>query len=460
MQGWRLRSSAKAQRLVARGIGSRAAFSRATCSRALGFGATLWAAVCALLLAFAAPASAAPDPSTMEGYGAEISAARVGVNGALTRFVIETDKRITQEIFTLTDDYRLVIDMPEVTWRAGDRAHFAGTGLVASVRYARNRPGFSRLVLDLSGPAAIAQSQWIPPGPDTPNHRFVLDLTASDAGSFARSAGWPARHLLFVQGGETPSATASAAEPTAVSVPTKPRKIRLVIDAGHGGKDPGAIGVGGTYEKDLALKMALALKERFGKKADFEVFLTRESDVFVPLQDRVAFAREKRADLFISVHADSNPSKEVRGASIYTLSEKASDSAAARLARKENAIGDVSGEAITSDVMRVLIELAQRDTMNQSVVFAQTLLATFRSSDVGLLRRTHRFGPFYVLTAADVPSVLLEMGFLSNRLDEKLLKDEAYRDRMADAVVASVEAYFEDRADFGGSRLAQRDARD
>ncbi len=429
----------------------------------------------------AAAATAAQTPSVLE--------ARVARNGDLTRVTFDLTARPKTDLFTLSDDYRLVIDLPEVTWKVNGGPVIDGTGLVQRVRFARNRPGHARIVLDLSGPASIAHKEMERTGGgSTPlTHRFVLDLKPVSHAAFMSTAGWPSRQLLQA-GFTTAGAGAGGAEaPKIVSAPDKPvidaskpvaslasliaavpsgasakaekarneRKERedrapgpdatkpiIVIDAGHGGKDPGAIGVSGTYERDVTLTAALDLRDRLTATGGYTVYLTRDDDTFVELRDRVAFARDKDADLFISLHADANHVRSVSGTSVYTLSEKASDKAAGRLAQKENAINGVETQAITNDVLKILIELAQRDTMNNSARFAQTLLPALKSNDIALLRNTHRFGPFYVLTAADVPSVLIEMGFLSNQDDEERISTEAWRERFITGVAEAVSAYF------------------
>ncbi|MGF1455127.1 MAG: N-acetylmuramoyl-L-alanine amidase [Alphaproteobacteria bacterium] len=378
----------------------------------------------------------------------------------VTRVVLTLSDPVDPEIFSLADDYRLVIDLPEVTWAVPGGPRLTGLKAVAGLRYARNRPGRSRVVLDLSGPVSIAdrilrERDGV--------FEVILDLKQTSREAFMRTAGWPARHLLAagltdmgpsdapdpasLRAGFDPAAVAGLPAEVAPSRARRPKRAgtalrTIVLDPGHGGHDPGAIGLTGIYEKAVALAMGLELRERLERTGRYEVRMTRTKDVFVTLPDRVAFARDSQADLFISIHADSNPSKLVRGTSVYTLSERASDTAAARLAQKENSINGLKNQQVTDDVLKILIELAQRDTMNNSVRFAQTLLPALRRQDIGLLRNTHRFGPFWVLTAADVPSVLLEMGFLSNAADEKLVASKAWREKLAAGMVQSLDNYF------------------
>ncbi len=374
--------------------------------------------------------------------------ARVGRHREQTRFVLEFDQTVRPDIFTLADDYRLVIDLPEVQWNVDGGALLQGAGEVSRVRYARNRPGRSRVVLDLAQPLSIVQREMIAPRGVGGKYRFVLDLERVSHDTFMRTAGWPARHKLV--GAPAREASAAPAPGREAPVPAARPAIRagnatqrvIVIDPGHGGRDPGAIGVTGVYEKTVALKMAEELRDLLENTGRYRVHMTRTGDSFITLPDRVAFARDHQADLFISIHADSNPDTRVRGTSVYTLSERASDRAAARLAQKENAINGLQSEDVNDDVLKILIELAQRDTMNNSVRFAQTLLPAMKSRDVGLLRNTHRFGPFWVLTAADVPSVLLEMGFLSNSRDSALMTSPEWRGKLAAGILDSLDDYF------------------
>ena len=226
--------------------------------------------------------------------------------------------------------------------------------------------------------------------------------------------------------------------------PERRKRKVIVIDPGHGGVDPGALAPSGAYEKDITLAAAKVFKRRLDATKRYEVHLTRDNDTFIRLRDRIAIARAKNADLFISLHADTIASKGVRGMSVYTLSEKASDKEAADLAEKENKADLIAGIDLTSEtanVTNILIDLAQRETMNESARFAANLVSELRSVSK-ILPRAHRFAGFAVLKAPDVPSVLMEMGFLSNPQDEKALTDPAYRARMADSLVQAVNRFF------------------
>jgi N-acetylmuramoyl-L-alanine amidase len=239
-------------------------------------------------------------------------------------------------------------------------------------------------------------------------------------------------------------AGASLAMVTPMLKPSGPKKRLIAIDPGHGGIDPGATGVSGVYEKNITMAVARAVKRRLQATGRYEVLLTRDRDVFVRLRDRVEIARKAGADLFLSIHADTIANKKIRGASVYTLSEKASDKEAAALAEQENKADLIAGVDLSREnpeVTNILIDLAQRETMNQSARFAGLLVGSLKR-DVRLLRNSHRFAGFVVLKAPDIPSVLIELGFLSNRYDERLLRDRRHRAKLAGAITAAIDRYF------------------
>jgi N-acetylmuramoyl-L-alanine amidase len=231
---------------------------------------------------------------------------------------------------------------------------------------------------------------------------------------------------------------------TSASVSNEP--IVIVLDPGHGGKDPGATGKRGTQEKNLVLKAAQELAAAFRALPGYKVVMTRNGDSYVSLRGRIDVARSAKADLFISLHADSAINTEATGMSVYTLSERASDREAAKLANKENqsdiiAGVDLSGES--QDVSNILIDLVQRGTMNASADYA-TRLVTELSSSIKLKYESHRFAGFVVLKAPDVPSVLIEMGYLSNPKEEWLLLQKSHREKLVQGIVAATQSYFED----------------
>jgi N-acetylmuramoyl-L-alanine amidase len=236
-----------------------------------------------------------------------------------------------------------------------------------------------------------------------------------------------------------------AAVPPAPVRPEGDRRPLIMLDAGHGGVDPGAIGVSGSYEKTLVLSYARELKRQIEKSGRYRVRLTRDSDVFIQLRDRVASAQAAEADVFISLHANAHRKKSLRGAAVYSLSEKASDAEAAALAAKENRADVIAGidlSAQTEVVSKILIDLAQRETMNQSKIFANILVQKLAA--VGpLLRNTHRSAGFAVLKSPTVPSVLVELGYLSNKKEERLLRSEDYRRNLSTAIIRAIDGYFD-----------------
>lgn len=234
-------------------------------------------------------------------------------------------------------------------------------------------------------------------------------------------------------------------EPTPPATSRKTPKPVIVIDPGHGGQDPGAIGAGGRREKDITLATSLELSRQLEATGRYRVHLTRSTDKFIKLQDRVAIGRKHGADLFISLHADSIDKPTVRGASIYTLSNKASDAQTAKLAARENQADLIAGVDLShedKEVANILIDLAMRDTMNQSKFFANTVVSHVQRNDIRLLEQPHRFAGFAVLKAPDVPSVLIEIGFMSNKSEVDQLSSPAYRQKIARSIASGIDAYF------------------
>ena len=232
----------------------------------------------------------------------------------------------------------------------------------------------------------------------------------------------------------TTEAWAAPAKPVA-----KPRPRLIALDPGHGGTDPGALGVNGVQEKNVVITVARELQVQLQAGGRYRVMLTRASDTFVALRERVARAEQVKADLFLSIHADSHPDADVRGASIYTLSEEASDREAAALAARENG-GPMNVPSGT--VARTLVAMAQRGTGNDSRRFADTVVGTFAKSGVRLLPRSHREAGFAVLTSPDIPAALVELGYLSNPQDSKLLTVRQHQLALARALRASIDAHF------------------
>ncbi len=420
---------------------TRAWFRRPPGPRVAPFAAGL--ALLANLLTWLAAAPSAAEPAVTA------TGVRVGLHGPVTRFVVDLSEKVPFEVFTLADPYRVVIDLSEIKWRLPTSALPAPTGLFERVRYGLYRPGTSRLVLDLSAPATVNEAFLIKPL-DEGGYRLVVDLAATGRDAFLGSV----RGAALPRAASAPPPAAPVGRPAAPAiakfVPPPPRPSAgpaqrvVVIDPGHGGADPGAIGVSGVHEKDVTLAAARDLRSALERLGGYRVVLTRDDDRSVSLRERIAIARRVDADLFVSLHADAMPSAQVRGASVYTLSETASDAEAALLAERENKADLITGVDLTyetAEVANILIDLAQRETKNRSARLAARVVDELQR-ETQLLRNTHRFAGFAVLKAPDVPSVLVELGFLSNRQDEQALRDTAYRRRLAAAIARGIDRYF------------------
>lgn len=381
-----------------------------------------------------------------------VMGARIGEHPDRTRFVVELSDPVDMRTFTLNNPDRVVIDMPAVQWHLDGPPRPSGNGAVKSYRYGLFRPGNSRFVIDLNQPVIVSDALVLPPE-NGHGYRVVFDLFPTTQAKFDSTAGWPADL----------KAKENAAERVASVPPLPPpgqrsatRKI-VVIDPGHGGIDSGTIGVNGTMEKDIVLAEGLRLR-RVLQAHGYDVHMTRDTDVFIPLGERVKIARAAHADLFISIHADSIHDPDVEGLSIYTLSEKGSDREAAALASRENQSDIIAGVDLSGDnsaVAPILIDLAQRDTMNKSSHFAETALSELSHATDILPRKPHRSGALVVLKAPDVPAVLIELGYLSNAHDESQMKTVTWRDRVASAIADAVDRYFVAPAG-AGPETAQR----
>ena len=365
---------------------------------------------------------------------------RLGVTAERTRLVLDLGAKVDFDIFLLDRPRRVVVDLPSLAWPTDQPTV---DGLVQKIRFGQFTADKSRLVIDAKGPVRVAKSFLLPPSSGLP-HRLVIDLVKTGNKEFADQ----------VAKDRAAKRSAKKAAPAPTPFTPKPRKQAntkpvIVLDAGHGGVDPGALGRK-AREKSVTLNFTRELAKQLRKTGKYKVYLTRNRDIYIPLRQRVNIARKHNADLFISIHADAIKRKNVRGMSIYTLSETASDKEAAALAKKENQSDIIAGIDFADqppEVANILIDLAQRETKNLSVKFANLVVDNARGK-TRLLDRTHRFAGFRVLKAPDVPSVLIELGFLTNRSDEKQLLSTAWRRKVAGALVNSVNGFFD------ASRLA------
>ena len=379
--------------------------------------------------------------SNAAGAEPAVTGIRLGVQVDGTRVVLDLTAALEYTIFTLADPYRVVIDLPEVEWRLPGTSLAVGRGMVQHFRYGLFRAGVSRVVLDVSEPVAVRRSFMLQPTADF-NFRLVLDLAPVSTEEFTRQA-----QLV------PPPEPAAPPVPEAAPGAESDRPL-VVIDPGHGGVDPGTIGLSGGYEKVITLACALELQRQLEATGRYRVVLTRARDIFVSLRRRVEIARASGGDLFISLHADALADRTFHGAAVYTLSENASDAEAAALAAKENKSDiiagiDLASDAYDNDVTSILIELAQRETMNLSAEFAATVIPELGRAG-GVLRKSHRYAGFRVLKAPDVPSVLIELGYLSNPGDEARLLDPAHRRVLMDAIVRATDRYFDQRRKVAG----------
>jgi len=379
-----------------------------------------------------------------QGHETVVMSARMGEHDDRTRFVVELSEPIAMRTFTLNNPNRVVIDMPSVKWHLDGPPRPGGFGAVRSYRYGTFRPGNSRFVIDLSQPVVVGEPMVLPPENGS-GYRVVFDLFPTTQAKFDRTAGWPedlrARY----------TAAQIAALPTNPPPPQTRIKRVIVIDPGHGGLDPGTHGGDGANEKDLVLAVSLQL-QRVLLARGYSVHMTRDSDIPVELGQRARIARSWRADLMISIHANWNTNPDIKGLSIYSLSDKGSDAEARALAKAENGADKLIGVDLSNDnsgVAPILIDLAQRDTMNKSSHFAELALAELRGETDILPHIPHRDAGFVVLKAPDVPAVLIELGFLSNPEEARKMQTDGWRARVGRAIAAAVDRQFMATAEAG-----------
>lgn len=366
------------------------------------------------------------------------SDARLGGDGARTRLIIDLSQTIDIAAFTLADPYRVVVDLPQVTFKFPARTGETGRGLVKAFRYGLVMQGGSRLVIDVTGPVRVDKAFALEAVDGQPA-RLVIDLIATDRESFLRTLALDNKRR---------GTDVKRNEREVVKRPVDGKPL-VVIDPGHGGPDTGTIAASGEMEKGIVLEFAQTLREKLEKSGKYRVVMTRTDDRFVPLGERVRFARQQQASLFISIHADSlaHGENEVRGATVYTLSETASDGEAARLAESENRADLIAGVDLSSEpeeVADILIDLTQRETKNFSAHFARAVVGELKTA-AKLHKHPLKSAGFKVLKAPDVPSVLIELGYVSNKQDLKLITSEAWRARAADAVSQAVNSFFATR---------------
>ncbi|MGY2885175.1 N-acetylmuramoyl-L-alanine amidase [Bradyrhizobium sp. USDA 4524] len=395
----------------------------------------------------APPAASAPNFPVASG-------ARLAGDAKQTRFILDLDRKIEFRAFPLADPYRVVVDIPQVDFQLAAGTGSAGRGLVKAFRYGLVMPGGSRIVFDLTGPVKIANSYVLDAANGQPP-RLVLDFEEVDRTSFVQSLAPASRPESKPAISESttatiPAVTSAALPPVAV---TDARPL-IVIDPGHGGIDNGTQS-GDQTEKNLVLGFGLALRDRIEKSGKYRVVMTRSDDTFIPLNDRVKIARSQSAALFVSIHADALPRREgdAQGATIYTVSDKASDAEAERLAEAENKADAIAGVNLTdepTEVADILIDLAQRETKTFSNRFARLLMDEMKTT-VRMHKHPLKSAGFRVLKAPDVPSVLVEIGYVSNKGDLEHLVSESWRNKAVGSMVQAIDTFFAKRLATAGS---------
>ncbi len=348
-------------------------------------------------------------------FGGDVLRLRLGGDAQSTRVVVDLDGPVEGSVIEPGRDGRVVLRLSGA--RARGPLQGEGRGLVRSWRVV-SEAGGSRVELALSGGARIERRFLLAPGDGVEQHRYVVDLVADGR------------------------AVSPAADPQPRRAPRRDKPL-IVIDAGHGGRDPGSLG-SASRESELTLAAALDLKAELERTGRYRVMLTRDRDVFVPLQRRVEIARHAGADLFISLHLDSSADPATRGASVYTLSEQGAGRAVREFAGRDDWTRELDLPGRDPGVDRILLDITQRSTQNQSARFARGLLGELEGAGHPMLRRSHRDAGLAVLLAPDVPAVLLEMGFITNPDDARALGAATGRRSMLRAVVRGIDAFFLD----------------
>jgi len=442
--------------------------------------------VVALLLmgSVVAPPFGVPPTQAASIVLPEIVATRISYNSEKTRFIAELNFAVGYNVYVLTNPYRVIIDIPDAIFSLSPKAGTTGNGLIKGFRFGQLADDRSRIVIDVKGPVLIQNSYAVRAKGNRPA-RLIVDLIATDAKTFAKIHQVDqVANLVAKQEAKNkadiPTSKPLASKPLAKThdkktndpiadllngknpvTPPKPvrkkvtrqsplkkgNKLLIVIDPGHGGIDTGASSKKGLTEKSLVLDFSKKLRTHLQAYGRYKVIMTRSGDKFVTLRDRVKIAHSNKADLFISIHADAIRHRLVRGTTLYTLSETASDEEAAQLAAKENRadiIGGVNLSDESEEITNILIDLAQRETKNHSVYFAKKALSRLKGV-TRVAKRPLRSAGFVVLKAPDVPSVLLELGYLTNKHDARLLGNKAWQNKVAKALASSVDNYFRAR---------------
>ncbi|MGH1404786.1 MAG: N-acetylmuramoyl-L-alanine amidase [Alphaproteobacteria bacterium] len=384
----------------------------------------------------------------IRSYAQSIDQVRFGTHPDKVRMVLDVGNIDDFRIFTLSDPYRMVIDLPTFTWNAG-HIEKQPQNAITDIRQGTLTPDISRIVLDLESPVSV-ESAFLLPAQNNKTSRIVVDYKRVTSTEFHKTKsniyGTLEVNEPNIQTGSNnmvPRPPENTQRPQRLSA----KKPLVIIDPGHGGQDPGAQSTDKRiYEKHVVLALAKELKKQLLESGKYRVMLTRETDVYIRLKDRVKFARKHDGDLFVSIHADSIHKSSVRGTSVYTISKKASDAQTAKLAEKENQSDLMAGLDLNVEdeqVAFILGDFLMNDTMNQSKFFANTLVDTLKSYGIKTLQNPHRYAGFAVLKSPDVPSILIEAGFMSNKKEARLLNQSAHRKKLAKAIQKGINAYFD-----------------
>ncbi|MEG9526012.1 MAG: N-acetylmuramoyl-L-alanine amidase [Hyphomicrobiales bacterium] len=398
-----------------------------------------------LAVALSAASAGAPVVAQNGDKPAVAIGADLATQAGTTRLTLTLSRAVEARGFVMERPDRAVIDLPEVNFQLESGTGSRRDGLVQSFRYGLFAPGRSRIVIDLAAPATVGKIETAT-RPRDGAVLLTIPLQRADRDAFRKAAA----------AADPAPAQARSAAPE----PTDQRPL-IMVDAGHGGTDPGAIAVGGVFEKDIVFGFAQALVAKLEAGGRYRVRMTRDRDVFVPLAERVRLAREAKADLFVSIHADSiSAAPQVRGATIYTNSEKATDAESAKLAERENradaAAGVDSAEA-PPDIADILQELTLRETRGFSSGFARTLMGQL-SPVIEMSAKPHREARFVVLRSPDVPSVLVELGYLSSKRDLEMLQSPDWRAGVTGSMAKAIDLFFTNRATLGRPTGTRRSA--
>ncbi|MFG1427929.1 N-acetylmuramoyl-L-alanine amidase [Roseixanthobacter glucoisosaccharinicivorans] len=388
----------------------------------------------------AAPSASAPseDAGRAVAPGPAVATdARLAGDAQRTRLVIDLSRPVEFRAFTLANPYRVILDLPEVRFAFDASKGQTKRGLVNAYRYGDFAPGKARVVVDLAEPVTIDKA-FVLEAVDNQPARLVLDLVKTDAANFTSTV--------------ATAAEARGAPPDIAHVETPAdgdTRPVICLDPGHGGIDSGTTGASAFAEKNIVLDVALALRDKLEASGKYRVVMTRSTDTFIPLGERVRIARANRAALFVSIHADAlaRNDGQARGASVYTLSETASDAEAAQVAEMENKADLIAGVDLSeesNEVAGILFDLAQRETKNFSALFARTLVGAMKGAG-RIHKKPLKSAGFRVLKAHDVPSVLVELGYMSSREDLKLMTSDAWRDKVTDAMQSAIADFFATR---------------